>query len=136
MVLPISRPVASAISINLLAHRNSLQREFINLIRITTDLNDDNSDHIYLINSTGQLKLIRICTHAGTPGSSLSFPEIINAISCSVGVKLTDRKIRWIIKEKLRDVLSTTDIARLQLPNNWYLRYLTKFYCHAVRVRV
>ena len=29
-------------------------------------------------------------------------------------VKLTDRKIRWIIKEKSRDVLSTADIARLQ----------------------
>ena len=29
-------------------------------------------------------------------------------------VKLTDRKIRWIIKEKSKDVLSTPDIARLQ----------------------
>ena len=29
-------------------------------------------------------------------------------------VKLTDRKIRWIIRKKSRDVLSTADIARLQ----------------------
>lgn len=29
-------------------------------------------------------------------------------------VKLTDRKIRWIIEEKSKDVLSTADIARLQ----------------------
>ncbi|MPZ05087.1 MAG: hypothetical protein GEU26_01485 [Nitrososphaeraceae archaeon] len=28
--------------------------------------------------------------------------------------KLIDRKIRWIIKEKSRDLLSAADIARLQ----------------------
>jgi len=41
------------------------------------------------------------------------FPKLLTQSSCSV-VKLTDRKIRWIIEEKSKDVLSTADIARLQ----------------------
>ena len=57
----------------------------------------------------------------------LSFPEIINAKHCSV-VKLTDREIRWIIKEKSKDVLSTTDIARLQNVSKSRVRQLLSEY--------
>ena len=45
--------------------------------------------------------------------SNSPFPKLLTQSSCSV-VKLTDRKIRWIIREKSKDVLSTAEIARLQ----------------------
>lgn len=40
-------------------------------------------------------------------------PKLLTQSNCSV-VKLTDRKIRWIIREKSTDVLSTAEVARLQ----------------------
>lgn len=43
-------------------------------------------------------------------------------------VKLTDRKIRWIIREKSKDVLSTADIARLQNVSESRVRQLLSEY--------
>jgi Iron dependent repressor, N-terminal DNA binding domain len=55
------------------------------------------------------------------------FPKLLTQSSCSV-VKLTDRKIRWIIKEKSKDVLSTADIARLQNVSESRVRQLLSEY--------
>ena len=55
------------------------------------------------------------------------FPKLLTQSSCSV-VKLTDRKIRWIIREKSRDVLSTADIARLQNVSESRVRQLLSEY--------
>ena len=40
--------------------------------------------------------------------------------------KLSDRKIRWIIREKIKEVLSTNDIALLQnvRKGKWLIAYL------------
>ena len=43
-------------------------------------------------------------------------------------VKLTDRKIRWIIREKSKDVLSTAEIARLQNVSESRVRQLLSEY--------
>ena len=43
-------------------------------------------------------------------------PKLLTHHSNSV-VKLTDRKIRWIIREKTKGILSTNDIALLQNVN-------------------
>jgi hypothetical protein len=40
-------------------------------------------------------------------------PKLLTHSSNSV-TKLTDRKIRWIIREKMKEILSTKDIALLQ----------------------
>ena len=40
-------------------------------------------------------------------------PKLLTHSSNSV-TKLTDRKIRWIIREKMKEILSTNDIALLQ----------------------
>lgn len=55
------------------------------------------------------------------------FPKLLTRSSCYV-VKLTDRKIRWIIKEKSKDVLSTADIARLQNVSESRVRQLISEY--------
>jgi hypothetical protein len=55
------------------------------------------------------------------------FPKLLTQSSCSV-VKFTDRKIRWIIKEKSRDVLSTADISRLQSVSESRVRQLLSKY--------
>jgi hypothetical protein len=51
------------------------------------------------------------------------FQKLLASSSSSVA-KLTDRNIRWIIKEKSRDVLSTTDSARLQKVSESRIRQL------------
>ena len=55
------------------------------------------------------------------------FPKLLTQSSCSV-VKLTDRKIRWIIREKSKDVLCTADIARLQNVSESRVRQLLSEY--------
>ncbi|MGB6531921.1 MAG: hypothetical protein WBF33_27765 [Candidatus Nitrosopolaris sp.] len=41
-------------------------------------------------------------------------PKLLTHSSNSV-TKLTDRKIRWIIREKMKEILSTNDIALLPI---------------------
>lgn len=55
------------------------------------------------------------------------FPKLLTQSSCSV-IKLTDRKMSWIIKEKSKGVLSTADMARLPNVSESRVRQLTSEY--------
>ena len=53
-------------------------------------------------------------------------PKLLTHSSNSV-TKLTDRKIRWIIREKMKEILSTNDIALLQNVSGSRIRQI---WCH------
>ncbi|MGB6590813.1 MAG: hypothetical protein WBE68_04815, partial [Candidatus Nitrosopolaris sp.] len=53
-------------------------------------------------------------------------PKLLTQSSNSV-TKLTDRKIRWIIREKMKETLSTNDIALLQNVSRSRVRQI---WCH------
>jgi hypothetical protein len=53
-------------------------------------------------------------------------PKLLTQSSNSV-TKLSDRKIRWIIREKMKEVLSTNDIALLQNVSRSRVRQI---WCH------
>ena len=57
---------------------------------------------------------------------SSPIPKLLTQSSNSV-TKLTDRKIRWIIKEKMKKILSTNDIALLQNVSRSRVRQI---WCH------
>src|SRR5215469_15264281 len=60
------------------------------------------------------------------PCTSSPIPKLLTQNSYSV-TKLTDRKIRWIIREKIKDILSTNDIALLQNVSRSRVRQI---WCH------
>ena len=53
-------------------------------------------------------------------------PKLLTHSSNSV-TKLTDRKIRWIIREKMKEILSTKDIA---LSENVSPSRIRQIWCH------
>jgi hypothetical protein len=53
-------------------------------------------------------------------------PKLLTHSSSSV-VKLTDRKIRWIVREKMKEINSTKDIALLQNVSESRIRQI---WCH------
>jgi hypothetical protein len=53
-------------------------------------------------------------------------PKLLTQSSNSV-TKLNDRKVWWIIREKMKDVLSTNDIALLQNVSSSRIRQI---WCH------
>src|SRR5215469_2905717 len=57
---------------------------------------------------------------------SSPIPKLLTQSSNSV-TKLTDRRIRWIIREKIKDILSTNDIALLQNVSRSRVRQI---WCH------
>jgi putative transposase len=58
-------------------------------------------------------------------------PKLLTHTSNSV-TKLTDRKIRWIVREKTKGILSTNDIALLQNVNRSRIRQI---WCHYKNTR-
>ncbi|MGC1932241.1 MAG: hypothetical protein WA667_24985, partial [Candidatus Nitrosopolaris sp.] len=71
-----------------------------------------------VINSIRTLEGEDFVVHRLFPSNSTSdfdspIPKLLTHSSNSV-TKLTDQKIRWIIREKMKEILSTNDIALLQ----------------------
>jgi hypothetical protein len=54
-------------------------------------------------------------------------PKLLTHSSNSV-TKLTDRKIRWIIREKMKEIHSTKDIALLQNVGGSRIRQIWHYY--------
>ena len=58
---------------------------------------------------------------------AVSIPKLLTQSSNSVS-NLTDRKIRWIIREKMKEILSTNDIALLQNVSGSRIRQIWRYY--------
>ena len=55
------------------------------------------------------------------------FPKLLTQSSNSV-LKSSDRKIKWIIREKMKEIPSTNDIALLQNVNGSRIRHIWRYY--------
>ena len=62
-------------------------------------------------------------------------PKLLTHSSNSV-TKLTDQKIRWIIREKMKEILSTNDIALLQNVSGSRIRQIWRQYRNTMTVPI